>query len=73
MIAILFLGSLKIKMSKSMLPNKLQEQARTIFAQIFKRAYQLMGSHAKECSILQEGSYKTWSAKFRFTFDLSIS
>jgi hypothetical protein len=68
----LFLGSLKSKTSKSLLPNKLLEQTRTIFAQIFKRVFHLMGSHAKEFSLLQVGSYKTWSAKFRFMFDICI-
>ena len=53
MTARLFLGSLENKMSKSLLNNKSREQARTIFAQIFKRVFHLMGSHPKEFSLLQ--------------------
>ena len=70
MIARSYLGSLKNKISESLLPNKSPVQARMIYAQIFKRVFHLMGSHAKELTLLQEGSYQTWSAKFRFTFDL---
>ena len=41
------------------LKNKSREQARTIFAQIFKKAFKLMGYHAKGFTLLQEECYKT--------------
>ena len=72
MTARLFLGSLENKISKSLLNNKSREQARTIFAQIFKRVFHLMGSHAKEFLLLKVGIYMVWSAKFRFTFEICI-